>query len=242
MSEKMKTSTTRDLRYLEDTEKFVGYSFEALDRHFSSRSDFDAYFNSISSDDQKSLFLRTASFYLFLVKNGDWHVQVDGSDKVVDYFTNTFKYIAIFTLIESLSDDRFMDFYEYLTCRATATRYPIPDRNALDTMYNNYKSQYGSVVRCVSFFRKLPPSRQQNLLKQLQVRGTKPSIEHLAQFLYELRSRFMHQAELVHHMSSGTSVSFRKGKMVVCYLSITDAMRFFEEGLIEHFKDLRRMT
>lgn len=237
MSKKMKTSTTRDLRYLQDSEKFLGYSFEALKAHFLGRPDFDAYFAAITSEDRKSLFLRAASFYLFMVKNGDCHVRVEESDKVVDYLTNTFKYIGIFSLVESLSDERFVDFYEYLSGRSTAVPYPIQDRVALDALYKNYKSQHGSVVRCVSFFKNLPPARQQDLVRRLVVHGTDPSIEHLAQYLYELRSRFVHQAEFVHHMSSGTSVSFRNGELMVCSLSIADAMQFFEEGLIEYFKN-----
>ena len=70
-------STTKDLRYIEAKDEFLDYSFLALGHHFDSRADFNQFFNSIKSDIRKSLFLRTASFYLFLVKRGDWVVDID---------------------------------------------------------------------------------------------------------------------------------------------------------------------
>ena len=99
MFHKIKNSTTKDQRYLMAKDKFLEYSFEALGNPFSSRDEFNAFFNRISTDTGKSLFLRTALFYLFLVKNGDWHIKVQGSDSVVEYLTNTYKYISIFSLI-----------------------------------------------------------------------------------------------------------------------------------------------
>lgn len=81
----------RDLRYLNAQDKFLLYSYLALKEHFFSRVDFDNYFNAIRTDDKKNLFLETASYYLALVKKGDWVVDMPGSDRVVDYFTNTYK-------------------------------------------------------------------------------------------------------------------------------------------------------
>ena len=87
-----------DLRYLETktNTRFLEYAYVALREHFSSHDGFLNYFNAIQTDEMENLFLRTAAFYLFLVKRGDWVVDVSGSDKVIDYLTNTYKYIAIF--------------------------------------------------------------------------------------------------------------------------------------------------
>jgi len=113
-------STTKDLRYLDAKDKFLEYAFLAIGQHFDSRADFNRYFNSID-DVRKSLFLRTASFYLFLVKRGDWIVDVPCSDMDVGYLTNTYKYIGIFSLIESLSDEKFIDFYQLFARQLAGT-------------------------------------------------------------------------------------------------------------------------
>jgi hypothetical protein len=79
--------------------------------------------------------------------------------------------------------------------------------------------------------------KQTDLVSKLEVSGTQPSIESFAKYLYDLRSRFVHNAELILDMSDGTSVGHRGGKMVICRLSIRDMMSFFEEGLIVHFRE-----
>jgi hypothetical protein len=230
-------STTKDLRYLKAKDTFLDYAFLALGGHFTCRDDFIRYYNSIGADTRESLFLRTVSFYLFLVKRGDWVVDIPGSAKKIDYLTNTYKYIAIFSVIESLADGGFTDFYQYLVRKKTGVTFPIDDNKALEKVYKEYKSEYASVRHCISFFRALSPERQGDLISKLVVRGrTKPSIENLAKFLYELRLKFVHEGELVHHMTDGTTVSVSGSDTIFCSLSIVDAFAFFEEGLIAHFK------
>ena len=97
--------TVKDLRFLQD-KTFLDRAYHALRSHFSSREAFESYFNAIETDDRKNLFLKTASFYLFLVKGGDWVLDFPKSDKVIDYLTDTYKYISIFSLIESLSEKK----------------------------------------------------------------------------------------------------------------------------------------
>ena len=226
----------KDFRFLDAKETFLERAYLALKNQFSSRDAFVTYFNAIKEDERKNLFLRTASFYLFLVKCGDWVVDVPDSDKVIDYFTNTYKYVAIFSLIESLSEEQFIDFYQFLTRRKSQVEFPITDRPTLDEHYDKYKQEFGSIRRCISFFRALSPERQRELLSRFEVKGSEPTIENLAKYLYEMRSKFVHEAALVLHMSDGISIGMQGGKIVVCNLSIKDAMLFFEEGLIEHFR------
>lgn len=230
------SNTTKDLRYLDAGNKFINYAFLGLEDHFSSRQDFMHYFAAIKSSDRKSLFLRTASYYLFLVKHGDWVVDVPESDKVIDYLTNTYKYVAIFSLIESLSEETFVDFYEFLVRRKSGVEFPM-DKSRLNDIYERYKEDFGAIRRCISFFGKLSPERQRTLLSRLEVKGTEPTIENFAKYLYELRSRFVHDAELVLDMSEGITFSQTGSKLVVCRLSIRDAMIFFEEGLIKYFQE-----
>jgi len=144
--------------------------------HLSYRHKSSLHFLKIDGDGQKSLFLRTASFYLFLVKRGDWMVDVPGSDRIVDYLTNTYKYVGIFSLIESLSNEKFIDFYQFLIRQKSAIPFPITDKKALDPFYKRYKADYGSIKKGIAFFRALSPVRQDALISRLEVRGTDPYI------------------------------------------------------------------
>ena len=181
------------------------------------------------------MFLKTASFYLFLVKEGDWFVDISGSDKRVDYLTDTYKYIAIFSLIESLQDKEFMDFYSFLVRRKTNVNFPINDKKALEQWYRKYKSEFGSIHQSVQFFKALSAQRKADLIKNLEVKYTKPTIENLSKYLYNLRSKFVHEAELVVNMSGRTTISRYGKKFVICKLSLNKLMEFFEEGLITYF-------
>jgi hypothetical protein len=224
-----------DLRYLEAKDTFLDRAYLALKDYFSSRHDFDKYFDAIKEDERKNLFLRTALFYTLLVKCGDWVVDVPGSDKVVDYLTNTYKFVTIFSLIESLSEENFIDFYQFLTRRKSRVEFPISDQSTLDKHYEEYKQEYGAIRRCISFFKALSVERQRVLLSRFEVKGADATIENLAKYLYEMRSKFVHEAALVLHMSEGVTIGMQGTKIVVCNLSIKDAMLFFEEGLLTHF-------
>jgi hypothetical protein len=232
----------KDLRYLELRDTFLKYAYLAVGEHFSSHDDFINYFNGIKTDERKNLFLRTASFYLFLVKCGDWVVNMPGSDKVIDYLTNTHKYVAIFSLIESLSEKKSIDFYTFLIRKKSQIKFPIVDKNKLSEYYSRYKDEFGSIRRCISFFRTLSPEKQRDLISRLEVEGTDPTIERLAKFLYDMRSRVVHEAELALHMSAEMSIGYQGKKTIVCNLSIQDAMRFFEEGLIAYFQTAKKIT
>ena len=173
IGKKKKMPKMKDQRYLYAKDKFFEYYFQALKNHFSNKEDFTSFFKAIENDDQKNLFLKTASFYLFLVKKGDWFVDIDGSDKRVDYLTDTYKYIAIFSLIESLQEREFMDFYSFLVRRK-----------------NNVK----------------------------------PTIENLSKYLYNLRSKFLHEAELIVNISGRKTISRYGKEVVICKLSIKNLM------------------
>ena len=159
-----------------------------------------------------------------------------GSNEVIDYFTNTFKYIALFSLIESLSSYKHIEFYDYLKMKKTKTVFPLSE-NDLEVKYRSYKEEYGAIKKCISFFKNLSPGKKNELVSKLYCREGEPTIENLAKYLYSLRSEFMHQAELIHEMSEAPVFSLNKKKVVVCYLSMSDAMNFFEEGLLAWCND-----
>jgi hypothetical protein len=220
-----------DLKYLGRKDTLLKYCYLALRDHFKSDEDFNIWYERIESDKKKNTLLKVAPYYLALVKSGDWHVSIPNAQSVVEYFTNTFKYIAIFSLIESLSDLRHIDFYQYLERKETQTLFPI-SKDELKRKYDLYKQDYGAIQHCVGFFRNLSNERQQALVSKLEVKNTEASIEHLAKYLYGLRSRFVHDAELIHQVSNHTWLGFEGKKLVICSLSIADAMQFFEEGLL----------
>jgi len=225
----------KDLRYL-SSRVYLEYSFLALQNRFTSQNEFNAFFNAIINDDQRNLFLKTATFYLFLVKKGDWIVDVPKSNKRIDYLTDTYKYIALFSLIESLHHLKFMEFYTYLIRRKSKVKFPIQDKAELNQHYKNYKKEFGSIQQSIRFFQSLSRKRKATLIQKLEVTNIEPTIENLSKYLYELRSKFVHEAELIVNMSGRTTQSRRgKNQEVICDLAIEDLMQFFEEGLVEHF-------
>ena len=225
----------KHLHYLENRAAYLKYAYLAVGERFTSRDSFDSYFDAIKTDEMKNLFLRTASFYLFLVKRGDWVVNVPGSNNVIDYLTDSYKFVTLFSLIESLkSEEEFIDFFEFLVRKKSRIQFPM-DKMELGAHYSRYKEEFGSIRRCISFFKELPSQKQSELTSMLKVNGADSTIENLAKSLYDMRSRFVHKAELVLHMDEGMSIGRQRGKLMVCNLSIKDFMRCFEEGLLAHF-------
>ena len=216
-------------------DKFLDFSYLALQDQFSSRDEFISFFETLKNDDQRNLFLKTASFYLFLVKKGDWLVDIPGSNEKVDYLTDTYKYIAIFSLIESLQGNEFIDFYSFLVRRKSNVTFPIKDKNELEQWYRKYKQEFGSIQQAIKFFKSLSSQKKADLIKNLEVKDTKPSIENLSKYLYNLRSKFVHETELIVNMSGRTTISKHGQKFVICKISLRKLMEIFEEGFILFF-------
>lgn len=222
----------KELRYLENEEKFLSYSYQSLREHFTSYAKFMHFYRRIENDEEKNLFLKVSSFYLFTVKNGDWHTKgIQGTNEVIEYITNTYKYISIFSLIESLSKENFIEFYQFMKMRRSKISFPIEDKDSLDEIYKQYKKEYGSIQQCVSFFNKLPLDQQNLMVSRIQIKKGEPTIEKLVKYLYTLRSKYVHEAEFNLQISQGTVIN----NETICRLSINDTMYFFEKGLIQHF-------
>ena len=226
-----------DGRYVADETTFKRYAYTALGAHFADRAAFDDFYASLESPGMKDEFLRVTAFYLFLVKRGDWHVAVDGSAPVVDYLTNSFKLSALFALIESLSDTENQDLYRWLLSRDPTMTFPIADAAALSRLNDTYKDTYGAIRRCVAFFSRLKPERQQALCAAIRV-DDKPlaSVKKVAEFLYELRSKFVHEARLVLSLGGSTALSAKGQKVVETNLSVETLLDVFEEGVLAYFR------
>ena len=220
-----------DGRYVANEAKFKEYAYRALGVRFLDRTAFDNFYTSLSGPSKKDEFLRVASFYLFLVKEGDWQVAFE--DNTPDYLTNSYKVVGIFALIESLSDEQHQDFYEWLKGKGP---FPISDKDALSELNEEYKASYGSIRRCVAFFERLPSERQNALCDAIRENG-KPlaSIKKVAEFLYNLRSVFVHEADFVLELDNMTVFSMRRNKVVQTTLPIETLLEVFEEGVLAYF-------
>lgn len=215
------------------------YAATALGSQFPDTAAFDAFYG-VLTDEEKDKFLRVGSSYLFLVKQGDWHVDVEGANPVIDYFTNSFKLVSLFSLIESLSSEKHQDFYEWLS-QPPGNIFPIGDQTALKRLHEKYKSTFGSIRRRVAFFERLPPPRKAELRGGIKINGAPvKSINDVAQFLYNLRSKFVHEAELVLDIAHVSVISRHKNADTLTELSMPTLLSAFEEGVIAYFKEAVR--
>lgn len=214
------------------------YAVAALSSQFIDGADFDSFYLRLS-DESKDEFLRVGSLYLFLVKRGDWHVDLEDVNPVVDYLTNSFKLVTLFSLIESLGSDSHQDFYEWLIKSGDGI-YPIADKASLTSMQQRYKETFGSIRRCVRFFENLPALSQEKLCESIQfnMKATK-SIKDVANFLYNLRSKFVHEGQLVLELNEVSSISNVKNEMVITSLRMSELLFAFEEGVVAHFRHIK---
>lgn len=174
-------------RYLQSKEKFLDYSFSALESKFESREKFISFFDSIESDDEKNLFLKIASFYLFIVKQGDWIVDIPNSDHKIDYLNDTFKYIALFSLIESLySMEEHLDYYQFLMRNKKEIKLVIDKKpsSILTERYNEYKKIYGAQKMALWFFESLDPEDKELIKNKLRLKDHESAFKQLVQILY----------------------------------------------------------
>lgn len=236
MSQSSRTAKVkRELRFLRRESYMRGYAASALISQFPYAAAFDAFYVALT-DEQKDEFLRVGSSYLFLVKQGDWHVDVEGSNPVIDYFTNSFKLVSLFSLIESLSSEKHQDFYEWLGHVAEEI-YPITDKVALKQHHESYKATFGSIRRCVAFFERLPPQRQAELRASIKIDGAPvKSVKEVAQFLYNLRSKFVHEGKFVLDIADMPVMSRHKNANTLTVLSMPNLLEAFEEGVVAYFR------
>jgi len=224
------------MHFLENKEYYSDLAFRALSARFSNRAAFDVYSKAIASDVQKDAFLRVATYYLFLVKSGNWVVDDPASDAIVDYFTNSYKLIALISLIESLGDGEFIEFYESLVARPGAAEFPLT-RVALDERYQQYKSRFGSFRRCIRFFERLDARDKRRLSEAFTNAQETISTKEIVRFLYEIRSKFVHEGRLILHLSDGPVVLFRDNKEpVLVHLSMALLGDIFECGVVAWFR------
>lgn len=222
-------------RYLRNEASYKPDAYAVLKSHFSGKHAFEQFYAAIP-ESRRNDFLRVCASYRYLAKHGDWKVKVRGVNSVIDYLTNSYKLVAVFSLIESLSDLEHRDFYQWLTAKNRERPFPIEDRQALDVLYREYKVSYGAIRRCEKFFLSLPVEEQRTLCGSVTL-NKKPTaeIKKLAEYLYQLRSKFVHNGELVLEIGGPIYVVTKKG-LVHSSLTVSVVFRAFELGLLAHFR------
>lgn len=223
-----------------DDDIYKNDAYQALSSQFENRLKFESFYSSLNDHETKEEFLRVGSSYLFFVKNGNWHVHVPRSNSLIDYFTNSFKLVALLAIIESLSDKKNVDFFCWLSEKTKDQKglFPITDRSQLqDLYYDDYKLEYGSIRRCKSFFANLSLPMKEKLCTSIMIDG-KPvqSIEKVAEKIYEVRSRFAHESDATLEISNILCFSTENNKKVLWKLPMQLLQSSFEEGIVAHFK------
>jgi hypothetical protein len=220
----------KELKYWEQIDYFAPLAFEPFQEYFANRSEFERFVHSIAADEEKSRFLKVASFYKFLVKNGRF--SVPGYQEAKD-FDRTYRFVALVALIEHVeSNVSFKDFYAWLS---ELSAFPIQDQQALDGLYEQYKAQFGVMHKMVSFFLRLDGSSKQEIESWIKVNGQSLAIEKLAKTLYDIRSKFVHEARLIVDLSGVRTFSARhKGREIT--LTLEEVERIFERGVLLRFR------
>ncbi len=224
------------LKYLDDP-IFKQDAYEALADQFASRAEFDSFYATIAKDEDKDRSLRIASNYLFLCKRGDWVVNVPHrSNPIISYFTNSFKLTVLCALIESVYDDnpKWKNLVEYLLRPENKGSFPIPGSARLKKLSDSYNKNYGATKRLRKFLSSLPDNPRHALLAKFTINGKPATESGLASLLYQARSSFVHNAELVLVLDAKI-FDLVGEKRVYSEAGIHDLMNAFEIGLVAHF-------
>jgi len=229
----------RELRYLRYKEEYLKQVSHVWRKHLQTLEAFQIFFHSITPDGEQDLFLRIGSFYRYLVVEGTFRFPIGDWNKGMSYIDDTYKYIAIFSLIEALeTPPKFKDFYQWI--KSQHKNVPAPSEklplSLLDDMYKEYKTCYGSVQAAVRFFGRLDDKDQSLIQQKLRVRGKVTSLKQLAQLLYEFRSDFVHKGAFVLGFGERPTVSRHRGKVIINDLNLEDIKRLFERGFLKRFQ------
>jgi hypothetical protein len=219
----------KDLKYWKERDSFSPLAFHAFQEYFDSRSDFDAFVDSIAADEEKSRFLKVASHYKFLVKDGRFSVPEYEEAKDFD---ETYRFLAICALIE-WAEPR-VSYKAFYTWVSKLAAFPIQDQQALDALYEEYKGQFGVMHKMVSFFLRLDDPSKQQIESWIKVQGQPLAIDKLAKTLYDIRSKFVHEARLIVELSGMRTLSARHKAREIT-LPLEHLERIFERGVLLRF-------
>ena len=229
----------RKYKYLDD-KTFKNDAYEALSSQFQNLRQFEAFYSNLKDDKTKDNFLRVGTAYLFFVKCGDWHVNVERSNPVIEYFTNSFKLVSLLAVAESINNKKHIDFFHWLNKKKNKNFFPIENREIIEKHYRTYKEEYGSIYSVKNFFNNLTQKTKDSLCNRVTVNGVPiENIEELIKLIYKVRSGFAHSID--HNLELSTGFHFggtKKKKIVWRKFRIEYLQEALEEGIVVHFSKL----
>ncbi|PLC06042.1 hypothetical protein CY658_03065 [Variovorax sp. RO1] len=204
-------------------------------QHFDSEEGLKSFYWAIPTQAEREQFLLVCAKYRYMVKEGDWVSTVNNESRVVDYLTNSNKLLAIFALIESLSNVKHMEFFDWLKLQGN---FPIESKKTLNDLHQLYKVEHGSIKKVMKFFERLSADHQARLCGLLtKHKQPMENIKKLAQFLYDMRSKFAHECKPAVSIHSNDHIQYLSKDLVLVKITIADIMEAFELGLIAHFRE-----
>jgi len=235
----METSRMKDpeYRYLKNADHFLDLLWSVWSRHLKSDDELRQLFEAIETMEEKDLFLRIGAFYRYLVVEGSFSFTKKEWNKGMTYIDDTYKYVAIFSLIEALeTPPQYKDFYQWIQSKKDAAL-PLNKKpmSVIDDMYKEYKKYHGSVQAAVRFFERLDREDQAFIEKKVKINGTNSSVNKLSKLLYDMRSKFAHEARFILGFGSAPSVGTHNGKVLTNKLTMDDLRMLFEHGFLKRF-------
>jgi hypothetical protein len=230
---------TKRFKFLGDPE-YIKDAYEALSTQFNDMREFEEFYVNLKNDQVKDDFLRVGSAFLFYAKKGDWHVNVERSNPVIDYFTNSFKLVSTLSIVEGLSNKKHIDFFQWLNKRENRHLFPLEDKKTLDQPYREYKKDYGAIHNVKDFFNNLSEETKSRLCKLVTINDVViENIEELVKLIYQARSNFAHSTKHTLELSSGFHFAGTKNKKIVWKrFKFEYLLNAVEEGIVIHFKEL----
>ena len=235
----------RSMRFIKNEDKFLEYSWNVFETYFKDKASFVEKYNRIETSEKKNWFLRLASYYLFFVIDGNYSSSKYEMEDF-SFVDQTYKFIAIIALIESMYDKNdYIDFYQWIMRNKKNNLFPINNAMEASKLYAAYKEEYGNTLNIVRFFQSLDNSIksfiQHSLIvlddsgKSGELEEKEESIEALSKLLYQIRSDFIHRAELILEFDPAMVLSQRGKKPISCSIELNHLCRIFESGLLQHF-------
>jgi hypothetical protein len=234
------------MRFIENEDKFLEYSWSIYESYFNDKASFIEKYNCIDSPEKKNKFLRLTSYYYFFVIVGGYSSsKYDIED--ISFVDQTNKFIAIVALIESIYDkNEYIDFYQWIRKNNKKNGlFPINDPKEASKLYATYKEEHGNTLNMVKFFQSLDDSVKLFIQRSIIVlddsgktgefEEKEESIEALSKLLYQIRSDFIHRAELILEFDPSTVLSIRDRKPISCSIELKHVFKIFESGLLQHF-------
>jgi hypothetical protein len=226
----------QDMRYFNEEGWYLDQAWDVYRDYFTSQSSFLSCYEQISSSEQKNLFLMVLSRYRLLVRDGEYRLIKTQQDWYVSYLDQTYKFISIMSLIETLfAETAYVDFFQWMTMKKRKKQiFPIPDEKTLDDLYRQYKLEHGA-RRAIRFFSQMDEDAQKFLAARIRIDNDHLPAEEVAQKLYIMRSEFVHHARPILEFNNDLMLSKRHGRVMYSMLTFQDLQLLFEHGVLNHF-------